>query len=593
MNTRTKKQLVVLSMVAILLVLLIVAATFLMPGGAIRKIIKNPAKQETVNNNVVNKYDFIGQIFDADMNPIANTSFGISCGPTEFVTDENGYFRLNGLPVGVYNIYLVKDGQQIGVTEIQLSNDGCFTVGYVFFELGTVVTMIFDGTQFVGFIPEENPPAEDLPSEEITDDTSEDEPTEEPVEEDETYTNLSWMKDVPFGFGAYGINTTYNPELFIEVVTNPEYDYINTFLIDGGVRMDQAKFEAEYFAKYDKNFFLNVHGLLSYGSKDINTNLKGDWRSQLKKWSAILYDIAGDNFQGFYFDEVDLYLNEKDFTRVTKYMRETFGLRTFAVHRRDPFTIPAGVGTTIDKYRGSKFVIDSENHKYVTDVGWWWYGGYDFYGYNAVRLGDLWAQAMKLLDPNTRKWIVPPIGSFDFRHNEEDCLEVAYAMYREASKVEGFGGLMFYSMQAGGLWGGYTEIQPEDPRLTEKDYVKENGEFVYVEKKDKNGNIVYEKDENGEEKLDKDGNKIPVMTRVVDVKVNHSLTNHRDGQNNYSVEGCANYWIMTKNDKGEYNWPRARKYFEIIGKGITSGESRTSILAKLDKVFKPDYSKFK
>ena len=626
MNTRTKKQLTVLIMVAMLLVLLIVAAVFLMPGGNVIKTIKNSGKDNVSNmtsEETVNKFDFVGRIFDKDMQPIGNAKFLISCGPTEFTTDENGYFRLNGLPVGIYKLYAVIDGKQVGETEVQLSNDGCITIGYVFFEQGTVVTMIFDGEKFTGVeIKSDTGETEQVSSDTTTDENEENlsyendenessdnssqennssDNTEEPdnqpddgtEEEDPTYTNLSWMKDVPYGFGAYGLNMTYTPELFLEVVKDPQYDYINTYLVEGK-SLEMAIYTAEILAENEKYFFLNVHDLLSLGRSNVDENLKGNWRSNLDMWAAHLYDVAGDWFQGFYFDEVDLYLNAKDFTRVTKYMREHFGLRTFAVHRRDPFTLPASFGMHISRYKGQKFVINAENHKYVTDVGWWWYGGYDYYGYNAERLGDLWKEAMDLLDPNTRKWIVPPIGSFDFRHDEEDSIEVAYAMYREASKLEGFGGLMYYTMQEGGLWGGYGKITVDNEKLTDDDFLKdENGDFVYVEKVDSDGNKVYRKDKNGNYVLDKDGNKIPELTKVLDIKKNNSVTALRDGMMEYGVEGGGGYLVMTKKADGTYEWPRARKYFEIIGKGITSGESRESILAKLDKVHKPDYSKYK
>ncbi len=647
MNTRAKKQLTVLIMVAMLLVLLIVAAIFLMPGGKVIKTVKNPAVENvnsSTTNQEVNKFDFVGRIFDKNMQPIANTKFIISCGPTEFITDENGYFRLNGLPVGIYKLYAVVDGVQVGETEIQLSNDGCFTVGYVFFENGAVVTMIFDGEKFLGVeiksdtgaieqapdeststetqdtsstqsgdsssnesdytdnqdSSEENSSSVDSNSDGNTFDDNESDPESTPSqdndsqdndsdesntsdssdvesepetpdngeneeeEEDPTYTNFSWMKDVPYGFGAYGLNTTYNPELFMKVIKDPQYDYMNTFLISDG-SLDQALFEAELLAKYKKNFFLNVHSLLAIGDADVDKNLNGRWRSNLNLWASNIYDIAGDYFQGFYFDEVDLYLNEKDFTRVTKYMREHFGLRTFAVHRRDPFTIPASLGIPIEQYGGKSFVMSAENHKYVTDVGWWWYGGYDYYGYNAVRLGDLWKEAIEQLDPNVRTWIVPPIGSFDKRHDEEDSIEVLYAMYREASKLDNFGGMMLYTMGEGGLWGGYNKLTLDSKSLTSDDFLKdENGEFV----------------------LDEDGNKI------LDIKINHSVTAVRDGMLEYAVEGAGEYWVMTQNEDGSYNWPRARKYMEIIGNGITKGEDRESILNKLDEVHKPDYSKY-
>ena len=108
MNTRTKKQLSVLIVVSMLLILLIIAAIILMPSGKVITTVNKPNSGNNVTD-VVNteKYDFVGRIYDKDMKPIANGKFGISINNTEFTTDANGYFRLNGLPVGVYNIYFI------------------------------------------------------------------------------------------------------------------------------------------------------------------------------------------------------------------------------------------------------------------------------------------------------------------------------------------------------------------------------------------------------------------------------------------------------------------------------------------------------
>lgn len=570
MNTRTKKQLSVLIVVSMLLILLIVAAIILMPSGG--KVITTVNKPNGGNNvtDVVNteKYDFVGRIYDKDMKLIANGKFGISINNTEFTTDANGYFRLNGLPVGVYNIYFIDEsGNKVGTTEIQLSTDGCFSVGYVFFEDGKTVTMMFDGEKFTGIEPKSQSTTT-IVTTVVTTPSTESEEEKEP--EDPTYTNYEWMKDQPFNFGFYGLSTTWTPDTFHQVISDPQYDYINTFIIDGS-NLDRSLYEAELLAENGKMFFLNAHNLVALSESDVDLNLRGDWRYQLELYASHLMEIGGDFFQGFYFDEVDLYLNERDFCRVTKYMREHFQLRTYACHRRNPFTVPSGLGVSIKDYKGSKFVIDSESHKYLTDISYWWYGGYEYYGYNAERLAKLWAEAMELLDPNVRKWIVPPMGTFDFRHSEEDCLEVAYAMYREASKLEGFGGLMFYTAQDGGLWGGFGS----NYLLDETD---ENFEKLKIDNyllKDKDGNYI----------LDENGNKI--------ITENNSICAVRDGMMNYSSEGGSHYWIFTKLPDGTYPWKMGRQYVEIIGNGIVNGTNRLDILAALDKVFKPDYSKYK
>lgn len=554
MNTRAKKQLILIIVVAVLLILAILAAIILMPTGSKKIIRKNPVDVDNVVSEEVQTFDITGRIFDTTGYPIADAEFMISAGSTVFKTDENGYFKLNGLPVGVHSIYAIdKDGGKIGETVFQLSNDGSCAVDYFLFEPGEIVTMMFDGTKFIGFRPQEQ--SEALPV--------------VPEEEDETYTNLSWMKDLPKEFGAYGINTQCE-ELFYDIIPNEEYSYLNTYLVGGsGWNLERTKFEAEYLAKNNKNFFLNVEPVISAGSGNVNANLKGNWRENLEQWASELKTVGGDHFQGFYFDEVDLYINDRDFTRVTKYMREHFKLRTFAVHRLAVFTTPYSKNMSIINYHPAKgeFVITPENHKYVTDVGYWWYGGYRHYGYNAERIAKQWSEAMSMLDPNTRKWVVPPIGTYDWRHSEEDMMEVAYAHYRDSSALEGFGGILFYTMGGGSLWGSeYSEIEPDDKRLTDDDFLKdENGEFV----------------------LDDDGN------RIVSVKENYCYPAVMEGKWNYTGEGNGQLYIYWKLNNGDYLWPRAHKYFEIIGKGITENKSRETILSELDAVYTPDYSKYK
>lgn len=566
MNKNSKLQVIVIAIVALLLVLLLVAAMLLMPTGSTggtpssdpassdpssSDVSSDDTSSDDTTDVVVKKYDFVARVYDKDGKPLANTKLGISYGPTTFKTDANGYFRLNNLPTGEYKLYVEKNGKPEGSTTILLSGDGCFSLGYKYFEKGKTVVMKYDGEKFVAY---EVPAAPSTPS---TPSTPE-EPVEPEEPEDTTFTDLSWMKDIPGEFGAYGLNATFGVDYFNDIVTNPDYAYVNTFLIgDSGEEADI--WQAKLLAENGKKLWLNVKGLLVLGNYD----LRGDWREQLNARAARIYEVAGDALQGFYFDEPDLYLNKQDFARVTQYMREHFGLRTFAVHRRNPFTDLNGV--PIANYKGSKFIINAENHKFVTDVGYWWYGGYDFYGYNAESLNAKWDAALALINPNVRSWIVPPISPFDFRHNEEDMLEVAYAMYREASKSPNFGGLMFYTMGHGTLWGGYSKITEENAKLTDDDFLK-----------DEKGNFV----------LDAEGKKI------VWVKENNSWPGVQ-GYKDYTSGGYGYHFVLEKLEDGSYRWQRGHDYFEIIGKGITSGKDRDDILADLAAVFKPDYDKFK
>lgn len=553
MNKKTKLQVIIIAVVALLLVLLLVAAMLLMPtGGTGEKPSSDPSSSDTSSEELtdveVKKFNFVARIYDKDGNPLANTKLGISYGPTTFFTDANGYFRLNNLPTGEHKLYVVdKDGNPVGATVVLLSGDGCFSVNYKYFENGKTVTLMFNGEEFVPYEPK----TETAPGTSTT-------PAEPEETEDTTFTDLSWMKNIPGEFGGYGLNATFGADYFQDAATNPEFDYVNTFLI-GSSGAEGDIWEAKLLAENGKKMWVNVKGLLVIDNYD----MRGDWRDQLDTKVSRIYDVAGDALQGFYFDEVDLYLNKQDFARVTQYMREHFGLRTFAVHRRTPFTGTNGV--PIDKYKGDKFIISKENHKWVTDCGYWWYGGYDFYGYNAESLNERWDAALALMNPNVRSWIVPPISPFDFRHNEEDMLEVAYAMYREASKSPNFGGLMFYTMGHGTLWGGYGELKEGHELLKDEHFLK-----------DDEGNFVY----------DADGKKIVNLTE------NNSWPGMQ-GFMNYTSGGYGYHFVMEELEDGTHRWERGHKYFEILGKGITSGKDRETILAELDAVFKPDYSKFK
>lgn len=565
MNSKVKKQVSVLIGVAVLLILLIIAAVIFYPTGKIvrkKKILPGKADAtSTAATEETQKFDITWQIFGTDGKPLVNAGFGISCGDTEFTTDENGYFRLNGLPVGTYELYSTVNGGKHGATEVVLTRDGCVTVGNTTFEYGATVKLTFNGKGFTAYVPSAEDRVNDPDEIVIVN-------PDDSVEEDVTYTDFSWMKDVPQEFGMYGLNTTWGPEVFYEVIEDPQYSYINTFLLESR-HLEQTKKEAAALKKYGKRFWLNVGSLLTVSSGgDPATNLPGDWRERLNRWAAELYTVGGDNFQGFYFDEVDLYMSSSNFTRVTKYMREHFALRTFAIHRVAMFSLPASKGIPAAKYRptSKEFCITKQNHKYVTDVGYWFYGGYRWYGTDPDRQAEVWKECMDMIDPNTRKWAVPPCGSYDWRHTENDCMDVEYEMYKHFSSLEGFGGLMLYAAGESSLWGAVGTAVAGDERLTDADYVK-NPDGSYA--------------------LDKDGNKI------VELAVNNSFCNVLYGKKNSFAEGHAEYYVIYKLKDGDYLWRRARQYMEILGKGITGNEPRDSILSKLESVYKPDSSLYK
>lgn len=577
MNQRMKLQLSVLIGVAVLLIPLVIIGVIFAPVASVKKATTTPGNEKLT----VNKYSITGRILNKEHQSLANTKFRISVGPTDFTTDDNGYFVFNNLPVGAYELYgFTAEGTTCAKTEFELSNDGCVSVGYTFFEKGERVVLIYDGGSFTPYKSEETEEPDDGGTENPADGPKSpaDEPkspsdgpknpADEPKDpaagsDDSAYTNFSWMKNVSRENGAYGISIYRDPELFYEILNDPSFAFMDTFFLEGS-NIEVIKKTAEELKRYDKKMWLSVNDLLALGSGNPATNLNGDWRKLLTEYATIVKSIAGDNFQGFYFDEPSYYYTDKDYTRITKYMRETFKLRTFAVHCSAAYMTPYNKGRDIIGYKATTkdlMVINAENHKYTTDVGWWRYGAVRLYGDIDISFGE-WSKAMSLLDPNTRKWIVPVVGAYDWRSIEEDTLDVQWTMFKSNSQLEGFGGIMHYTMALGSLSGKPTTISPDDKRLTDEDFLKdENGAFV----------------------LDTKGQ------RIVNLKFNNSSVNLP----NAYMEGNAAYFIVDRLEDGTLRWPRVRQYVEILGNGFKNGKSYDSILKELESVYKPDFSKFK
>ncbi len=559
LNKKTKQQLSVLIAVAVILILLIIVGIIFAPsssGGNKNIPVDNTSQSnDAVQEPKLNSYNVSIKMLDSEYNALTNTRFIISLNDTLVTTDANGYIVLNNLPEGIYYLYAVdKNGNKNSSVycEFQLSSDGAVSVGYVFFEKDDVVYIMFDGTRFVAI--EKN----QIPVNSTTPDTQGGN-TEEYVIEDQTYTNFSWMKNIEQEYGAYGVSLYLNPNLFYEILNNPEFSYFNTFLLQGN-NMELTLKEAEILAKHKKKMWLSVNDLItfkSFGGSVVSGNLQANWQDTLNEWASKIYQVAGDYFQGFYFDEPSYYYNSKDFTRITKYMRQTFKLRTFAVHCSVAYMTPHNRNKNIIGYvpaPNDPMVITPENHKYVTDVGWWRYGSVRSYGDIDVSFNE-WSKAMSMLDKNTRKWYVPSIGAYYWDTLETDTLDVQYTMFKNNAKLEGFGGIMHYTLSWSSLSGRPTPVNPEDERLKENE-------------------IIY----------DKDGNKVGVQ-----LDHNYSSVNLPDAY----MEGNGAYFIIDRQEDGTLRWPSVRKYMDILGNGISKNETYEEILSKLEAVYKPDFSKYK
>ena len=549
MNKKMKQQLTVLIAVAVLLVVLVIIGVIFAPLKPVSKPQDEnpwPTTRPVVEQepDVIEAYTVTVRMIDGNYKPLGNKNYMISLNNTLITTDANGFIVLKNLPEGVHTFYTVdENGKKTAVwSDFQLSSDGAVSVGYVFFEKDVIVYIMDDGATLKGI--EE--------SEFVANGGSTS--TGEVEKDDPTFTNLSWMKNVGKEYGAYGVSLYLNPDLFYEVLENEEYSYFNTFLLVGN-NMEVTLKEAEILAKNKKNMWLSVNDLIaikSFGGQPVSGNLLADWQDTLTEWATKIRAVAGDYFQGFYFDEPSYYYNSKDFTRITKYMRETFKLRTWAVHCSAAYMTPYNRNKNIIGYKEAPndcMVISAENHKYVTDVGWWRYGSIRDYGDIDESFGE-WKKAMSMLDSNTRKWYVPAIGAYYWDTVETDTLDIQYTMFKNNAALEGFGGIMHYTLNWSSLSGKATSVSVDDERLKDNEVL-----------------------------LDADGKK------YVSLDHNYSSVNRKDAY----MEGNGAYFVMEK-VAGEYRWPKVRKYMDILGNAIKNNESYSSVLSKLEGVYKPDFS---
>jgi len=558
MATKKQQQTTIIILTATLLIVFLFLGMMFIPTDVpVTEKVNKPQENTPVS---VAKYDVTGRIFDNDGKPMANTKFSISLGPSDFETDENGFFVFKNLPAGIYSLSAYdKDGNRVGTTQFQLSSDGAFIIGSYAFNKGEVVTLKFTGEKFV---------AVNIKTTTVTTTTTAPPPELVDIPEDDTYTDLSWMRTLEPDYAGFGIDLQRDPDLFYHILEDEQYDMFNTYFLNGN--MEVMLYQAEVLAKEGKKFWMNVNEAIlnTTGIKVITDKLKSNWRDILDERANAIYAVAGDYFQGFYFDEPSFHWTDADFTRITKYIRETYKRRVFVIHASAAYMTPFNKGMNIIGYTASRddgMVINGDNHKYVTDIGFWRYG-------SLRRLTGLedsikeYTKALSMCNPDMRKWYCPLIGTHEWKTIEEDVLDVNYEMYKFHINLEGFGGVVYYTFVPAPLSGRPNNIEPNNELLTDKDFLRnEKGEFV----------------------LDGEGNKI------VNLEVNYSMAPFKDRY----YEGCGAYWVIYPDENGNIRWPRVREYMFIIGHGLQDvfkGEkTHSDVLAELGAVYTPDTSLYK
>ncbi len=261
--------------------------------------------------------------------------------------------------------------------------------------------------------------------------------------------DLSFMNDLPFAIDVMGVTSTQRPDMYADIMSaDSDFAFANTVIINNSA-LDVIRYEAEVANKLGKEIWINADSFASEGGA-LST---GIWKELLTAAANIVQNIAGDNFQGFYFDEPHYhYASNEEFVTVTKFLRETFKKRVFAMNKHDSFNLEGNANVK----------ITPESHAYVTDVGYW---NYSLDGIQ-TRV-DGFNTAYARLNKDTRAWFACLLGSEptynedgsvneDSINTEAEVIEIFNTMLAGINGNDSFGGIMLYST---GATNGYNEIK--------------------------------------------------------------------------------------------------------------------------------------
>lgn len=269
--------------------------------------------------------------------------------------------------------------------------------------------------------------------------------------------DFTFMSGIEKELAAYSATVEDGIEEFETILNAEPYKNIDTFFI-GGYKREVMLYEAQKLKAADKKVWLSLTNFIRSEKVEGVAGVVENYKELILAAASELQLICGDNFQGFYFDEPGYYLTDEDFIEITRWLRETFKKRVFAIHYKDTVnSVEYEVtkeedeeGNTVYTHKGSLLMITKESHKYVTDVGYWRYGNWDdsadiaLTNFSNFCLGDDPA-----INVETRKWMVPLLGRHYFYQTGTDVADLIQRMYDGFAQLPNFGGIGFFSMGIG------------------------------------------------------------------------------------------------------------------------------------------------
>jgi len=245
--------------------------------------------------------------------------------------------------------------------------------------------------------------------------------------------DLSFMNNLPNNVAAYGVTPIKGTNNFFTSLNDPTFCFYTDYMISEE-SLELCKYLARKFTDKNRNIWITVEDIICNSDK----SLKENWQALLMQYASHMQAIAGNRFQGFYFDEPSMDFKANDFLTVTEYCRTTFRKRVLVVHKSIAVNPPANYVTEMA-------ILDPDTHKYITDIGYW---KYDTWGGAGEATLNKFKETMTSdkFNSDVRKWIVPIIGRNHPCQTEEDICTLIENMVYGAMEMPNFGGVALYAM---------------------------------------------------------------------------------------------------------------------------------------------------
>ncbi len=209
------------------------------------------------------------------------------------------------------------------------------------------------------------------------------------------------------------------------------------------------------------------HAMVNFGTmltheddRPYHRPLKENWKELLDEINDDCCKAGGEYFWGYLLDEPFYFMTSEEFTEFTRYMTK-YGKHIYVVHGTVHIHNALWPVNESHDFKATAFrnmaKITPENHAYVTDVGYDYYGEWE-HGVHHNTVFRLFIEKMGDRFNETTFWFTPPVGTVlakewsakPTEEVEQICIDIFMGMWNWARQLENFGGFFLYTYY---IWG--------------------------------------------------------------------------------------------------------------------------------------------